>query len=90
MDRLPNESVTTGYNELQQAEVSIQAAQKMIGTATMSMDPDQLNQATSALEDAKSQLQAAKANATGVDEKFLQNCTNALKACEQQLTEAKR
>jgi len=49
MDKFSNEEVTTGYNDLKQVEVSIQSAQKMIGTATMSMSPQQLEEATNAL-----------------------------------------
>ncbi|BFI98940.1 DUF2564 family protein [Priestia megaterium] len=89
MDKFSNEEVTTGYNDLKQVEVSIQSAQKMIGTATMSMSPQQLEEATNALNDAKVQLQSAK-HGTGVDEQFLQQCMQSIQTCEQQLTEAKR
>ncbi|MDW8515042.1 DUF2564 family protein [Priestia flexa] len=90
MDNFSKQDVTTGYNDLQQAQVSIQSAQKMIGTATMSMSPQQLSEATEALANARTELEAAHANATGVDEEFLQKCMADLKACEQQLTEAKQ
>lgn len=90
MDKFSNEEVRTGYNDLKQVEVSIQSAQKMIGTATMSMSPQQLEEATNALNDAKAQLQSAKAHGTGVDEQFLQQCMQSIQTCEQQLTEAKR
>ncbi len=91
MDKFSNEEVTTGYNDLKQVEVSIQSAQKMIGTATMSMSPQQLEEATNALNDAKAQLQSAKAHGTGVDwRQFLQQCMQSIQTCEQQLTEAKR
>jgi len=72
MDNFLNQDVTTGYNDLQQAQVSIQSAQKMIGTPTMSMSPQQLSEATEALANARTELEAAQANATGVDEELLQ------------------
>jgi hypothetical protein len=54
------------------------------------MSPQQLEEATNALNDAKTQLQSAKAHGTGVDEQFLQQCMQSIQTCEQQLTEAKR
>ncbi|MFC3884091.1 DUF2564 family protein [Bacillus songklensis] len=88
MDRLPNQKVTTGYNDLQQVEVSIEAARKTVGSATISMDPEFLEHAQNAVNHAKTQLANARANATGVDEEFLTNCENALSECEHQLNEA--
>ncbi|WP_026689727.1 DUF2564 family protein [Alteribacter aurantiacus] len=47
------------FNDIQQVEMAIKAAQKMVGQATMSMNPEQLETATQALNDAKNQLQQA-------------------------------
>ncbi|WP_096435214.1 DUF2564 family protein [Alteribacter populi] len=47
------------FNDIQQVEMAIKAAQKMVGQATMSMDTGQLETATNALNDAKRQLQEA-------------------------------
>jgi hypothetical protein len=88
MDRLPNQEVSTGYNDLQQAKVSIEAAQKMVGSATINMDPEFLQHAQNAVNNARTQLANARANATGVDEEFLTNCENTLSECEHQLNEA--
>ncbi|MBM7703245.1 DUF2564 family protein [Metabacillus iocasae] len=89
MDKM-NEEITSGYNDLQQVQMSIKAAEKMVGTATISMDPDQLQQASNAVADAQAQLAQARANETGVDEQFLKRCEQELQACSHQLTEAKQ
>ncbi|MBM7094372.1 MULTISPECIES: DUF2564 family protein [Alteribacter] len=47
------------FNDIQQVEMAIKAAQKMVGQATMSMNPEQLETATNALNDAKNQLHEA-------------------------------
>ncbi|NSL52631.1 DUF2564 family protein [Calidifontibacillus erzurumensis] len=78
------------FNDLKQVELSVQAAQKMVGQATMSMEPGQLQAATDAVNDAKSQLQKALQNATGVDDEFLNKQQTLLNNCEEQLKEAKR
>ncbi|QFT89322.1 hypothetical protein FIU87_11735 [Bacillus sp. THAF10] len=85
----PND-VHTGYNDLQQVQVSIQSAEKMVGSATMSMDPDTLDHAKRAVSDARSLLHDAKANGTGLDTDFLQNCELTLAQCEHQLNEAQK
>lgn len=77
-----------GFNELKQVELSIAAAQKMVGSATMSMDKGLLQDATKAVNDAKTQLDNAIANATGVDNAFLQKSEMLLMQCEEQLNEA--
>lgn len=85
-----NNDVHTGYNDLKQVEMSVQAAQKVVGHATMSMDHGQLNDATKAIQNAKILLQEARNNATGVDEEFLQSQENLLSQTEEQLNEAKQ
>lgn len=78
------------FNEIKQVELSIDAAQKMVGSATMSMEPGQLQAATDAVNIAKSQLQDVVNNATGVDGEFLNEQQAILNDCEHQLKEAKR
>ncbi|EKN63737.1 Protein of unknown function (DUF2564) [Schinkia azotoformans MEV2011] len=78
------------FNDLKQVELSIEAAQKMVGSATMSMEPGQLQAATDAINAARGQLQNALNNATGVDNEFLNEQESLLQDCEEQLKEAKR
>ncbi len=78
------------FNDLKQVELSIEAAQKMVGSATMSMEPGQLEAATDAVNAARGQLQNALDNATGVDHEFLNEQQSLLQDCEEQLKEAKR
>ncbi|HHW35746.1 MAG TPA: DUF2564 family protein [Bacillales bacterium] len=78
------------FNDLKQVELSIEAAQKMVGSATMSMEPGQLQAATDAINTARGQLQNAFTNATGVDNEFLNEQESLLQDCEEQLKEAKR
>jgi hypothetical protein len=84
-----NEDITTGFNNLKQVEMSINAAKKMVGSATMSMDEEILADAARAIEDARTQLQNAIENQTGVDGEFLQKSQDALSQCEHQLQEAR-
>lgn len=76
------------FNDLKQVEMSVAAAQKMVGSATMSMDPELIQSANSAIQDAKSQLNSAKNNATGVDGDFLARQESLIQQVEQQLSEA--
>lgn len=78
------------FNDLKQVELSIEAAQKMVGSATMSMEPGQLQAATDAVNTAKNQLRDALHHATGVDDEFLYKQQSILNDCEEQLKEAKR
>lgn len=76
------------FNDLKQVEMSIEAAKKMVGYATMSMDPDQLSEAKQAIQSAETELQHAQNNATGVDGEFLSKSVSMLSQCKEQLTEA--
>jgi hypothetical protein len=78
------------FNDLKQVEMSIIAAQKMVGTATMSMDHEQLAEATRAINEARQRLKHAQTNSTGMDDEFLHNQQMTLTQCEEQLTEAKQ
>ena len=85
-----NEDIYTGFNDLKQVEMSITAAEKMVGSATMSMDEEFLLNATRAVQDARTQLANAVEHQTGVDSEFLQLSEATLSRCEQQLLQAKQ
>lgn len=82
--------IHTGYNDIMQVEVSIQSAEKMVGYATMSLDPETMEHAERAISNARSLLNDAKSQGTGLDTDFLQNAELTLSQCEHQLTEAKK
>lgn len=82
--------IHTGYNDLAQVEVSIQSAEKMVGSATMSLDPEAMDHAERAISNARSLLNDAKNAGTGLDTDFLQNCQLTLSQCEHQLSEARK
>ncbi|WP_096200475.1 DUF2564 family protein [Bacillus sp. FJAT-45350] len=77
------------YNDLKQVEMAIKSAQRMVGQATMSMDEDQLQAATDALNQAKQQYQHALSHKTGVDEQFFEFSSELIERIDHQLTEAK-
>lgn len=70
--------------------MAIKAAERMVGQATMSMDKDQLAQATDAVNQAKQQYKRALAHQTGVDEHFFEISSELLERIEHQLEEAKK
>ncbi|WP_308417925.1 DUF2564 family protein [Halalkalibacter okhensis] len=65
------------------------SAEHMVGQATRSMDEEQLEAATNALNDAKTQLQKAMAHQTGVDEAFFEMSQELIAKADHQLKEAK-
>lgn len=77
----------TGYNDLKQIEMSVQAAQKMTGSATMSLDTDALNNAKKAIQAAWQQFDGNDI-ISGADEAFLSRQKELLQQCEHQITEA--
>jgi hypothetical protein len=80
--------IHSGYNDLMQVEMSVKTAQKMVGSATMSLDKDMLDGAKQAVADAHARLREARQQATGVDEEFLRRCQQELQQAEHQLNEA--
>jgi len=84
------DAIHSGYNDLKQVEMSIQAAERIVGSATMSLDPEMLDGAKRAIADAHNRLNEARQNATGVDNEFLQECERNLAKIEHQLKEALR
>jgi hypothetical protein len=80
--------IHSGYNDLKQVEMFVETAQKMVGSATMSLDKDMLEGAKQAIDNAYEQLARARSQATGVDESFLAQCEQQLQKAEHQLNEA--
>ncbi|MBU9721424.1 MULTISPECIES: DUF2564 family protein [Bacillaceae] len=75
------------FDDKHQLEMSVKAAQKTVGAATMSMDPDQLEDATSAINDAKSMLQMGIDQ--HMDDEFISYCSGLIEKLEHQVHEAK-
>ncbi|MFC0560001.1 DUF2564 family protein [Halalkalibacter alkalisediminis] len=80
----------SGFNDIKQVEMSVLSAEHMVGQATRSMDEEQLEAATNALQDAKSQLYKAMSHQTGVDEAFFEMSQELLDKADHQLKEAKK
>ena len=78
------------FTNFEQVEMKVKAAQKLVGYATMSMDQQQLNDASIAIEQARGQLEKMKQVATDLDEDFLGNQEAQLEQVEQQLLEARQ
>jgi hypothetical protein len=78
------------FNELKQVEMSIKAAQHMVGKATMGMDEGLLDGATDAVRKAREQLNSSKQSGPGTDNAFYEMSEELLQQCEEQLKEAKR
>lgn len=82
--------MSSSVNDFEEVKFRVETAQKMVGSATVTMDPESLQHATNAVESARSQLETMKAVATDLDEPFLVNEEMKLNQCEHQLQEAKR
>ncbi|AWC28265.1 DUF2564 family protein [Bacillus cytotoxicus] len=76
-------------NDFEEVKFRVETAQKLVGSATITMDPESLEHATNAVESARSQLEIMKSVATDLDEPFLRNEEKKLDQCEHQLQEAK-
>ncbi|WP_242142722.1 MULTISPECIES: DUF2564 family protein [unclassified Bacillus cereus group] len=76
-------------NDFEEVKFRVESAQKLVGSATITMDPESLEHATNAVESARSQLEIMKSVATDLDEPFLRNEEKKLDQCEHQLQEAK-
>lgn len=90
MDQLKHTNLISGFNERKQLELAVDAAQKMVGYATMRMDPEGINDAKRAIQDAKILYQNFLNNNTGVDQQFLNEQIKRLSECEHQLQEAEQ
>jgi len=90
MERINHTDLISGLNERKQLELAVQSAQKMVGYATMRMDPEGMNDAKRAIQNAKDLYEAFLNKNTGVEDEFLSEQKNLLVECEHQLQEAKR
>lgn len=88
MDQINHTGLISGMNDLGQLEASVIAAQKMVGAATMQLDPEALQNAENAIRDAKDIM--SRANETGVDSDFVNKQQQLLQQCEHQLSEARK
>ncbi|PGT83099.1 MULTISPECIES: DUF2564 family protein [Bacillaceae] len=88
MDQINHTGLISGMNDLGQLEASVKAAQKMVGAATMQLDPEALQNAENAIRDAKDIM--SRTNETGVDSDFVNKQQQLLQQCEHQLSEARK
>lgn len=77
------------FSDYEQVEMSIKAAEKMVGTATMSMDAVQIHDAAEVLDKAKADLQRLKAHSQGKNEPFFEISQALLNKVDHQLKEAR-
>lgn len=80
----------SGFNDIKQVEMSVLSAEHMVGQATRTMDEEQIEAATNALQDAKTQLHKAMSHQTGVDEAFFEMSQELIQKADHQLNEAKK
>ena len=88
MEQINDTGLISGMNELSQIEMSVKAAQKMVGSATMQLDPEAIQHAENAISDARDIMN--RSTKTGVDQEFLSKQQKLLEQCEHQLSEAKQ
>ncbi len=88
MDQINHTGLISGMNDIGQLEASVKAAQKMVGAATMQMDPEALKNAQNAIQDAKEIMN--RTAETGFDQDFLSKQQQLLEQCEHQLLEANK
>jgi hypothetical protein len=87
LPQINHTGLISGLNELGQIEMSVKAAQKLVGSATMQQDPEALQHAENAIRDAKDMMN--RTPQTGVDQEFLAKQQQLLDQCEHQLNEAR-
>lgn len=88
MEQINDTGLISGMNELSQIEMSVKAAQKVVGSATMQLDPEAIQHAENAISDARDIMN--RSTKTGVDQEFLSKQQKLLEQCEHQLSEAKQ
>ncbi|WP_243290817.1 DUF2564 family protein [Bacillus sp. FJAT-47783] len=86
MDKRDDSGLISGFNERKQLELAVQAAEKMVGSATMSMDPEAIQTAERSISDARKMFQQCN---NEYDQSFLSEQNEKLKHCEHQLQKAK-
>ncbi|WLR53009.1 DUF2564 family protein [Bacillus tianshenii] len=80
-----DDGIQSGFNQQEQAEMAVKAAQKMVGSATMSMEPRALQAATEAIMQAQQQLHSLTAEQY---KGFVSQQQVFLNRCQEQLNEA--
>ncbi|MBM7602076.1 hypothetical protein JOC75_000046 [Metabacillus crassostreae] len=88
MDQINHTGLISGMNDISQLEAAVKSAQKMVGSATMQLDPEALEHAENAIKDAKEIMN--RSTETGVDQLFISEQKKLLEQCEHQLSEAKQ
>ncbi|MDQ0228834.1 DUF2564 family protein [Metabacillus malikii] len=88
MDHINHTGLISGLNDIQQIKMSVKAAQKMVGSATMQLDPEAIQRAEEAIQDARNIMN--RSQHTGYDEDFIQEQSSLLQQCEHQLSEAQQ
>ncbi|PGS48942.1 DUF2564 family protein [Bacillus sp. AFS041924] len=78
----------SNFNNFEDVEMKVKAAQRLVGYATMSMDKQQLTDASTAISQAREQLEKMKGLATDLDDEFLMKQEEDLTQVEHQLREA--
>ncbi|WP_416826665.1 DUF2564 family protein [Ectobacillus polymachus] len=78
------------FTEFEQVFMQVETAEKMVGSATVTMDPEMLQHAATSVNQAREQLEKCKTNATDLDEPYLQSQEKRLSRIEKQLWEANR
>ncbi|WP_379967791.1 DUF2564 family protein [Ectobacillus sp. sgz5001026] len=76
------------FTDLEQIFLKVETAEKMVGSATVTMDPELLQHAATSVSEAKEQLDLVKATATELDEHYLRSQEKRLTRIEKQLLEA--
>lgn len=71
--------------EFEQVSLKVQAAEKMVGSATLNMDQEMLEHANTTVQEAREQLEKVKEFATDLDTSFLSQQEALLQQIEHQL-----
>jgi hypothetical protein len=85
-----DELMSEPFNDVKQLEMSIKAAQNMVGKATMAMDDNLLQAASEAVNNAHEQLDSFISNGPGTDEPLIAQSKKLLTDIEEQINEARR
>lgn len=77
------------FTNIEQIKMSVEAAKNLVGAATMSMDPDQLKEASQALSNAKASLTNVQSNNKD-DQQIIESSRQVITDIEEQLSEARQ
>ncbi|EIT86827.1 hypothetical protein A374_04614 [Fictibacillus macauensis ZFHKF-1] len=76
------------FNDLEQVQLLLQSAEHMVGQATMSMNPQQLQEAAEALALAKATYEQMASQETDQNSFMLSQAKEIVTRCESQISEA--